>query len=82
MTLPHEEVRALIYAQEFLRRLIDPRITPRIPRAVRREARCCLRHYPFVSDIRDRWSDDVCEHDNTRALCRECGAGAENERAQ
>jgi hypothetical protein len=46
MTLPDERTRALLYAQEFLRRLLDPKQTPKVPRAIRDEAYRVLRHYP------------------------------------
>jgi hypothetical protein len=46
MTLPDERTRALLYAQEFLRKLLDPKKTPKVPSAIRDEAYRVLRHYP------------------------------------
>lgn len=46
MTLPDERTRAVIAAQDFLRRLLDPKETPRVPKSIRKEARSILRHYP------------------------------------
>ena len=43
MTLPDERYRAVLQTQRFLLRLLT---TPRIPKAVKDEARSCLRHYP------------------------------------
>ena len=47
MTVPTERTRAVLYTRKFLLRLIAPEETPRVPKAVRREALACLRHYPW-----------------------------------
>jgi len=47
MTLPDERYRALIYTRDFLRDLLDPKKTPKVPRAIRSKARDCLKHYPY-----------------------------------
>jgi len=44
MTMPYERKRAVIQTEEFLRGLC--RDIPRVPKAVREEARRLLRHYP------------------------------------
>lgn len=46
MTLPDERTRAVIYAQNFLRDLLNPKATPRVPRAIRQRAGSVLRHFP------------------------------------
>ena len=46
MTLPDERYRAISQAQQFLIDLLDGRTYPRVPRAVKDEARRLLRHYP------------------------------------
>lgn len=46
MTVPSEEIRTLQYTRQFLFRLLQPRLTPRIPQAIREEARQLLKHYP------------------------------------
>ena len=51
MTLPYERTRAVVQAEEFLLSLIDPKKTPRIPRAIRQEAHRLLRHYPNKFDM-------------------------------
>lgn len=48
MTLPDERYRAINAAREFLRSLLDPKATPRVPKAVRQEAYYRLKH--FVSE--------------------------------
>jgi hypothetical protein len=50
MTLPDERYRAVKYAAEFLSRLAGGEY-PRVPKAVRDEARSILRHYPSTWDM-------------------------------
>lgn len=51
MTLPDERTRAVIAGREFLLSLLDPKETPRVPRAVRQQALRVLRHFPGYSDF-------------------------------
>lgn len=46
MTLPDERYNALQNTRNFLRDLLDPKQTPRVPREIRRQAYWCLKHYP------------------------------------
>lgn len=46
MTLPDERYRAVKWTEQFLQDLLDPKKTPRVPKAVRQRAYSCLRHYP------------------------------------
>ena len=46
MTLPCERTWSVKNTEEFLRSLLDPKKTPRVPSAIRKEAGRCLRHYP------------------------------------
>ena len=46
MTLPDERYRALKWAEQFMQDLMDSSKTPRVPKAVRAQARSILRHYP------------------------------------
>lgn len=48
MTLPDERYRAVIQTKKFLQDIL---VTPRVPRAVKDQARCCLRHYPDTWDM-------------------------------
>jgi len=50
MTLPDERYRAVKFAQQFLARLAGGDY-PRVPKAVRAEARSILRHYPLDWDM-------------------------------
>jgi len=50
MTLPDERYRSVKWAESFLSRLAGGDI-PRVPKAVRDEARSILRHYPNSWDM-------------------------------
>jgi hypothetical protein len=50
MTLPDERYRAVKWAESFLSRLAGGEY-PRVPKAVRDEARSILRHYPSNWDM-------------------------------
>jgi hypothetical protein len=50
MTLPDERYRAVKWAEGFLKRLAGGEY-PRVPKAVRDEARSILRHYPTGWDM-------------------------------
>ena len=47
MSLPSEEVHAIEASRRFLFDLLDPKATPRVPRAVRERARRVVKHYPY-----------------------------------
>lgn len=51
MTIPSEKKQSLYKAYFFLMRLLDPKKTPRVPRAIRQEAYYALKHYPRDYDI-------------------------------
>ena len=53
MTLPDERYRAVIQTRDFLRKLLDPKEAPRIPKRIREEASRCLRHYPWDSYMQE-----------------------------
>jgi len=50
MTLPDERRRAVRAVRLFLLRLTVPSVTPRVPPAIRREARALLKHYPISGE--------------------------------
>jgi hypothetical protein len=51
MTLPDERFQAVANVREFIYDLLDPKKTPRVPKAVRVRARGLLKHYPYESDM-------------------------------
>lgn len=56
MTLPFERLRAVNSTRDFLRDLIDPSVTPRVPKEIRQRARSLLKHYPWDVEM-----DMVCD---------------------
>jgi hypothetical protein len=48
VTLPEEEARAIAETRTFLYDLLDPKQTPRVPKAIRQRARRVLKHYPLM----------------------------------
>lgn len=51
MTLPIERTNSIYMTRDFLRALLDPKQTPRIPKYVRKQAYWCLRHFPADYEI-------------------------------
>lgn len=51
MTVPAERTRSVKYAREFLRDLLDPKKTPKVPRAIRQQALRVLKHFPGEYDM-------------------------------
>lgn len=60
MTVPHERYLATKRAKDFLGKLLDPAQTPRVPRALRMEARAILKHFPMDYDL-DRAAEKAPE---------------------
>jgi len=60
LTLPDERYRAVLYTQQFLLELCNPKATPKVPGVVRDRARSLLRHYPSSYDM-DRISEKAPE---------------------
>jgi len=52
MTLPYERYRAVNNAREFMYALLDPKQTPKVPKAVRQWAHRALRHYPLPYEMK------------------------------
>lgn len=51
MTLPDERTNSVMATRTFLRDLLDPVKTPKVPRVVRQRAGWCLRHFPGQVDM-------------------------------
>lgn len=51
MTLPDERYRAIQRTEQFLVDLCNSTSTPRVPKAIRAQARSLLRHYPSKWDL-------------------------------
>ncbi|WP_274961466.1 BPSL0761 family protein, partial [Lentibacter algarum] len=63
MTLPVERFNSLLHAEQLLYDLLDPKKTPRVPRAIRGRARSVLRHWPMGSQL-EIIAERVPEHFN------------------
>ena len=69
MTLPCERYNSIKRTETFLRDLMDPKKTPRVPKEIRKEAYRCLRHYPgeyymeeaqkMAPSIFGEWKEDL-----------------------
>ena len=57
MTLPDEEARAIDAVRQFMFELLDPKLTPRVPKAIRQQARRLLKHYPILPNL--GWADRI-----------------------
>lgn len=53
MTVPFERFRAVKNAEQFLLDLCNPKVTPRVPKSIREQARWCLKHYPSQFDMEE-----------------------------
>jgi hypothetical protein len=51
MTIPFERTQAIIRARELLTSLTRKSETPRVPKAIREEAKAILRHFPTLADV-------------------------------
>ena len=51
VTTRSEELRTVAQVREFLRELLDPKTTPKVPATIRDKARRLLRHYPLTLSI-------------------------------
>lgn len=51
MTLPRERTNSIKNTRDFLRDLLDPKKTPRVPKEIRKRAYWCIRHYPNDLDM-------------------------------
>jgi len=66
MTLPCERYRAIKHTEEFLKDLLNPSKTPRVPKRYRQQAYSLLRHYPsgYNLDILATKCPEVLETQN------------------
>ena len=53
MSLPDEKLRAMISSRQFLFDLLDPKKTPRVPKAVRKTAHRLCKHWPFPFELEE-----------------------------
>ena len=59
MSLRYEQYSALRRSRDYLRSMLDPKQTPKLPRKYRTMAYRCLRHFPCLHDSgQPMWSKD------------------------
>ena len=51
MTLPHEEALAIARVRQFMYDLMNPKATPKVPKAIRQQARRIMKHYPILPSL-------------------------------
>lgn len=51
MSLPSEKYRSLINMRDFMHLLMNPELSPRVPKWIRIHARSCLKHFPADYEI-------------------------------
>lgn len=57
MSLKSEKLNALKRTREFMRDMLDPKKTPRVPKVIRKAAYWNLRHWPWEQDVLIRDDD-------------------------
>lgn len=72
MTLPNERRMAILRTEDFLKDLLSPEKTPRVPKEIRERAGACLRHFPssyhmdrakeIAPTIFGEWDSEYTEH--------------------
>jgi hypothetical protein len=70
MTLPNERFNSIEQTRDFLRDLLDPKKTPKVPKAIRERAYWSLRHFPAtyqMEDVADK-APDIFERKNVGKL--------------
>jgi len=63
MTLPDERYRALRCGQQLLLDLLNPKVTPKVPKYIRERSASILRHYPdsyHFTRIVEKLPEDFC----------------------
>ena len=67
MSLRYEQYASMRRTRSFLSALLDPRQTPRVPRAARKTASDCLHHFPCLRDSGEpMWSMDKIKQPDKR----------------
>lgn len=52
MTTIDERFQAIHNARSFMYRLMNPKVTPKVPKKIREEARAMLKHFPHEFDVK------------------------------
>ena len=65
MSTPEEQERAISQVRRFLFDLMDPQVTPRVPKYIRQRARQVSKHYPLLP------SDGVSYEEHRERMIKE-----------
>ena len=65
MSTPEEQDRAISQVRRFLFDLMDPQVTPRVPKYIRQRARKVSKHYPLLP------SDGVSYEEHRERMIKE-----------
>ena len=65
MSTPEEQERAISQVRRFLFDLMDPQVTPRVPKYIRQRARQVSKHYPLLP------SDGVSYEEHRERMMKE-----------
>ena len=65
MSTPEEQERAISKVRRFLFDLMDPQVTPRVPKYIRQRARQVSKHYPLLP------SDGVSYEEHRERIMKE-----------
>lgn len=65
MSTPEEQDRAISKVRRFLFDLMDPQVTPRVPKYIRQRARQVSKHYPLLP------SDGVSYEEHRERMMKE-----------
>ena len=65
MSTPEEQERAISKVRRFLFDLMDPQVTPRVPKYIRQRARQVSKHYPLLP------SDGVSYEEHRERIIKE-----------
>ena len=64
MTLPRERANAVLNTEQFLIQLLNPQLTPKVPKPIRQMAGRLLRHYPTRFDlemVQLHWTNSIMD---------------------
>jgi len=70
MTIPIEEQYALKNTRQFLRDLLQSKLTPKVPKAIRERAYQCIKHFPMDHVVDKLWAARIKEWNEDMGLKR------------
>lgn len=68
MTTTNEEIRSLENTKQFLFDLLNPQVTKRVPKYIRRRASSCLKHFPLMIHSPKTWATFMRGYEQAKVL--------------